>query len=225
MSEKKIVSFLRLADISTVCAPAEDRFVNLRRQVLRQLRGERLQCPVLLRHTLVRLFQALLGLHERVLGELLLGDISHNRDRSARSSLAAMDAIVTAGRCLVLEARARGIAQALHAPGDLRIRVALPIVTMRCQIVQEVRVRPSRPKQFSRNRIHLPEAVIAEDDIQRSGVRLGQKRKFRSSLLRVRCTPKRGRRGRRANFRSGPKPDSCAAAKDIPASKQDVMRF
>ena len=66
---------------------AEDRPVNLRRQILRQLRGKRLEHPVLLRDALVCLLQPLLGLDERLLGHLLLGDVRHHRDRSARNTL------------------------------------------------------------------------------------------------------------------------------------------
>ena len=67
---------------------------------------------------------------------------------------------------MVLEALARRIAQALHALGDLRVGVALAVVAVLGQIAQEIGIGTAGLQQLLRHRVHLLEAVVAEDDVQ-----------------------------------------------------------
>ena len=59
-----------------------------------------------------------------------------------------------------------GIAQAFHAPRDQRLDVAFAVVAVRRKVAQELGIGLAGPKQLGRDRIHLPEAVVAEDDVQ-----------------------------------------------------------
>jgi hypothetical protein len=52
-----------------------------------------------------------------------------------------------------------------HAPRHHRVHVALPSSHAR-KIAQEVRIGLARSKQISGNRIHLPETLVAEYDVQ-----------------------------------------------------------
>jgi hypothetical protein len=102
MSEKQIVSFLRLLTIFTSWRAREDRIINLRREILGQLGRERLQRG---------------GLAGEILFPLLqLGDVGIDRDGAAvlRSSLAHHDPASVA------------------APLHLRLpRVAVPLEALR----------------------------------------------------------------------------------------------
>ena len=101
-----------------------------------------------------------------LLSPLLAGDIGHHRDRAARGRPATIDAIASAVWRDVLEALAGRMAQAFHAPRDQHVHVAFAVVAMCRKVAQELRIGLARLKQFGRDRIHLPETVVAENDVQ-----------------------------------------------------------
>ena len=71
---------------------------------------------------------------------------------------------------LVLEALARGIAQALNPLGHESVDVTLAVVAVLGQEAQEIRIRTPGLKQLAWHRVHLFEAVVADDDFQVSSV-------------------------------------------------------
>jgi hypothetical protein len=99
-------------------------------------------------------------------GLLLLRHISHHRHRTAGGCPATVDSIASTVRCDVLEALAGRMAQTFHAPRDHHVHVAFAVVAMGRKVAQELRIGLARLKQFGGDWVHLPETVVAENDVQ-----------------------------------------------------------
>ena len=118
------------------------------------------------RHVIERDVELRLLLPERLLGELLFGDVRHHGDGAARSRAAAQDAVDPSVGSAVLETLARGVAQAFNPAGDVRLDVAFAVVAVLGEIAKEGRIWLSRSQQVGRGAIHLLEAIVAENDSQ-----------------------------------------------------------
>ena len=91
MSEKKMVSFLRAEAISTLALAGEDRRVDLRREIFRELVRERLERLVFLGHQSVRELGLAVRLAQLRLGALDLGDVGVDGDGAAFRGLPLVD--------------------------------------------------------------------------------------------------------------------------------------
>ncbi|MEJ2176054.1 MAG: hypothetical protein P8Y76_14435 [bacterium] len=96
----------------------------------------------------------------------LVGDVGDHRHRAARRHATAQDAVPAPVRAVVLEALARRVAQTLDAPRHVRLDIALAVIAVLGQVAQHVGVRPARLQQLRRKRVHLPEAIVAENESQ-----------------------------------------------------------
>jgi hypothetical protein len=86
----------------------------------------------------------------------------------------AQDAVPPTVRRAVLEGFARRVAQALHALGDKSLAIPFTVVVVGSEVAEESGIGLARMQQLGRHGIHLPELVIAEDDVQvRVGVHEG----------------------------------------------------
>ena len=99
-------------------------------------------------------------------GPLEPGDVRDHGHGAARRRPPAVDLVDPAVRRAVLERICRRVAQAFDAAGNQRVDVAVAVVAVLGQVAQEIGIRPSRLEQFRRHRIHLGEAVVADDDVQ-----------------------------------------------------------
>jgi hypothetical protein len=97
---------------------------------------------------------------------LLARDVGHHSDRAAAGRLATIDAIAAAVRCGVLKTLAGRVAQTFHTPRDHHVDVAFAVVAVCREVAQELRIGLARAKQPFRDGIHLPEAIVTENDIQ-----------------------------------------------------------
>ena len=103
---------------------------------------------------------------EGLLSPLFLRDVRHHGHGAAQRRPSAENAVDPAVRRAVLEALARGIAQALHALGNLGLHVAVAVIAVLGETSQEIQIGAPGLKQLVRHLVHLFETIVAEDDLQ-----------------------------------------------------------
>ena len=99
-------------------------------------------------------------------GLFLLGDFGHHRHCAATRHPIAQNAVPAAVGRAILEALARRIAQALHAPRHQGLDITLAVIAVLSEIPQKIGIRTAGLQQLARHPVHVLEAVVAKNDVQ-----------------------------------------------------------